>query len=99
MAQHDLYRQQDRSGYLLDCQADALSNLNTRFVVPLLPPDEAPTPGARLNPIFRVGDDDLVMVTQFASSIGVRDLGPAAGSLAEEHLTIMNALDMLIAGY
>jgi hypothetical protein len=30
-------------GYVLDCQADLLSDLNTRFVVPLLPESKAPT--------------------------------------------------------
>jgi toxin CcdB len=39
------------------------------------------------------------MYTQFAASIPVRDLGEHVCSLADEHATIMNALDMLLTGY
>ena len=40
-----------------------LAGLTTRLVVPLLPPDYAPRPSRRLNPVLRVGDDDVVMMT------------------------------------
>lgn len=52
MAKFDVYARPNGAGYLLDCQADLLSDLSTRFVIPLLPLDEAPTPAARLNPVF-----------------------------------------------
>jgi toxin CcdB len=99
MARFDVYRQPDGSGYLLDCQADILSTLNTRFVVPLLPPDEAPLAGERLNPAFEIEGQAIVMYTQFAASVPARDLARYVCSLEEEHSTIMNALDMLLTGY
>lgn len=99
MARFDVYRQPDGGGYLLDCQADILSILNTRFVVPLLAPDEAPLAGARLNPSFAVQSEPVVMYTQFAASVPVKDLGEHICSLADDHSTIMNALDMLLTGY
>jgi toxin CcdB len=99
MARFDVYRQPGGPGYLLDCQADILSILNTRFVVPLLPPEEAPRAGERLNPAFRIAGKRVVMYTQFAASVPVGDLGKPVDSLSNEHRPIMNALDMLMTGY
>ena len=42
MARFDVYRNPEGSGYLLDVQADLLSDLNTRVVVPLIPAELAP---------------------------------------------------------
>ena len=99
MAKFDVYRRGDGPGYLLECQADLLDSLNTRFVVPLLPLDEAPKPAARLNPVFEVEGHAVVMVTQFAAAVLVRELGERAGSLLEEQHAIGLALDMLISGF
>jgi toxin CcdB len=52
MARCDIYARKDGPGFLIDCQADLLSGLNTRFVAPLLPEAHAPMPAARLNPVF-----------------------------------------------
>ncbi|HTU10041.1 MAG TPA: CcdB family protein [Allosphingosinicella sp.] len=99
MARFDVYRRREGDGYLLDCQADILNILNTRFVVPLLPPDEAPLAGARLNPSFSVEEAPVVMYTQFAASVPAKELGDHVCSLSNEHSAIMNALDMLLTGY
>jgi toxin CcdB len=100
MARFDVYREPGlNGGYLLDCQADILAILNTRFVVPLLPPDEAPLAGARLNPSFMIEGEPVVMYTQFAASVPVSALGQRVVSLANDHHTIMNAIDMLLTGY
>jgi len=97
MARFDYHRGQPR--YLLDCQADLLSYLNTRLVVPLLPIEAAPPPAARLNPRFKIDGQDHVMVTQFAAAIRLRDLGPRGGSLAAHDRAIMDAIDMLLTGF
>jgi toxin CcdB len=99
MARFDVYRNAGGPGFLLDCQADVLSILTTRFVVPLLPPDEAPMASERLNPTFRVDGERVIMFTQFAASVPVSDLKQRIDSLGNEHATIMNALDMLLTGY
>ena len=99
MPQFDVYRNVAEPGYLLDCQSDALSGLSTRLVVPLFPPDYAPLPSRRLNPILRVGDEEVVMMTHFASALPRRALGEAVGSLTEDYTVIMNAFDMLLTGY
>lgn len=99
MAKFDVYRDPDGRGYLLDCQADLLSELNTRFVVPLLPAEEVVSPGARLNPVFSLADKDYFMMTQYAGSIPLAALRERVASLADHDLTIGNALDMLISGF
>lgn len=99
MARFDIYERRSGRGYLLDCQANILSDLNTRFVIPLLPSDEAPRPASRLNPIFDIQGEPLVMVTQFAAAVPVKELGAHAGSLIAEDTAIIGAIDMLLSGY
>jgi len=99
MPQFDVYRNVSEPGYLLDCQSDALSSLTTRVVVPLLPAEYAPKPSRRLNPTLRVGTGDVVMMTHFASAVPRRAFGDMVGSLAHDHVVIMNAFDMLLTGY
>ncbi|MCW2241978.1 CcdB family protein [Azospirillum canadense] len=96
MARFDVHRRLDGSGYLLDLQANILRDLNTRFVAPLLPPNEAPRPAARLNPIFTIEGQPHVMVTQFAGAVRNAELGPWVGNLLSEDTAIVAALDMLI---
>lgn len=99
MAKFDVYRQKQGGWFVLDCQADLLSDLNTRLVVPLLPIDLAPKPAIRLNPIFDVEGERLVMVTQFAASVPIRELGEIVQSLSPEQDAVSAALDMLIIGF
>lgn len=98
MARYDVHAL-GGGGLVLDCQADLLSDLNTRFVVPLLAETEAPRPAARLNPVFEIGEGRYVMVTQYAAAIPVGELGPRIASLADRQWDIANALDMLISGF
>ena len=99
MAKFDVYRARDGAVYLLDCQADLLSDLNTRFVVPLMLETDAPKPAARLNPVFEIEGKPCVMVTQFAATVPVSELKVRLVSLREDSLAIGNALDMLICGF
>lgn len=99
MPQFDVYRNVAEPGYLVVCQSDALAGLTTRLVVPLLPLDYAPIPSRRLNPVLRVGEEEVVMMTHFASAVPLRALGEGVGSLSHEHMTILNAFDMLLTGY
>lgn len=99
MAKFDVHKRLNGPGYLLDLQANLLSGLNTRFVAPLLPQSEAPQPAARLNPIFDIGGERCVMVTQFVGAVPVNALGEHVGSLTAEETTILDAIDMLVGGY
>ena len=98
MPQFDVHRHPDAVGYLLDCQADVLSGYSTRLVVPLQPQDVAPKAAGRLNPIFDLDGERLVMVTQFAAAMPIRELGPALFSLGPRKYDIIGALDVLLTG-
>jgi toxin CcdB len=99
MAQFDIYRNRVEPGYLLDCQADMLSGLSTRLVVPLLPPEYAPLASRRLNPTLRIAGEDFIMMTHFAAAVQKRSLGEVVGSMASDYITVMNAFDVLLTGY
>jgi toxin CcdB len=97
MARYDVYRGSG-AGYLLDCQANLFRDLETRFVVPLLPEGEAPIAAHRLNPRFEIEGAPHVMMTQYAGAVEVRELGSRVTSLPSSEYEIDNALDLLISG-
>jgi len=99
MARFDVYRPKDGDELLLDCQADVLDELESRFVVPLLPATMFRKTFARLNPTFEVEGKRVIMATQSAASVPVRLIGQRVTSLAYEQSAIMNAIDMLLIGY
>jgi toxin CcdB len=98
MSRFCLYANPEGSGYLLDVQANLLSQLNTRVVVPLLPVDDAPKPAKVLNPIFVVAGVRHVMVTQFLAAVPERLLASEVLDMREQAHEIVNALDCLFQG-
>ncbi|WP_376689841.1 CcdB family protein [Wenzhouxiangella sp. EGI_FJ10409] len=99
MARFDVYRNAGGAGYLLDVQSDLLQGLNTRVVVPLLPPEEAPQPARRLNPVLKVERTQVVMTTQFLAAVADSELGQAITRLEQDRDEITAALDMLFIGF
>ena len=95
MARFDVYRLRD-GGLALDCQANFLDDIGTRFVVPLMPPGDGPPTNARLNPGFDIDGEAVVMVPQFATAVRTRDLAERVGSLDHDHIRIVAAIDVLI---
>lgn len=98
MARFDIF--QVRGGLVLDCQADRLTHMPTRFVVPLEPFHSALLISNRLNPTFRVGGTAMLMVTQLAGTIRTRELGDQVTKLSDDsqQLAAQGALDMLMTG-
>ena len=85
---------------VVDVQSDLIGILNTRVVVPLIPPGRAPRPARRLNPVLDVhGAGPVVFVVQYIAAVPTGELGPALGSLAEARDAIRDALDMLFLGF
>ncbi|MCH8499891.1 MAG: CcdB family protein [Marinobacter sp.] len=99
MARFDIFENEGGGGYLLDVQSDLLSGLNTRVVVPLLPQSSAPFPAQRLNPVFSIEGQGLVMATQYMAAVPEGELRSRVGSLAEQQNEISAALDMLFLGF
>ena len=80
-------------------EADLITKLNTRVVVPLLPQDAAPTPADRLNPVFEVQGTKVVMATQFMAAVPQAELTRLVTSLDRESDTIFSAIDFLHHGW
>lgn len=99
MPRFDVYRNPDTAGYLLDVQATILDHLNTRVVVPLMSWSQAPKPAKGLNPQFRVGGDEVVMVTQFLAAVPVSSLKAPMATLDHHHDEIVDAIDLLLRGF
>jgi toxin CcdB len=99
MARFDVYRNPDGAGCLLDIQADLLSHLNTRVVVPLLPLSYAPKPARTLNPCFDIAGETLVMATQFMAAVPVNILHAPLTSLGARRDELVAAIDLLMQGF
>ncbi|MBV9654140.1 MAG: CcdB family protein [Acetobacteraceae bacterium] len=101
MARLDVHSMPSKAaaGFVLDVQADLLSHLATRAVVPLLPEEVAPKPIGELNPVFEIRGQRLVMLTQAIAAIPGRELKGIVASLANEHDRVTRALDILLVGF
>ena len=99
MAQFDYFARPDGAGFWVDCQTELMESYQTRFVVPLVLTTDAPRPSAAgLNPNFEIAGRTYELLTQFAGTIPVVELGQPAGSLERQRYAILNALDFLITG-
>ncbi len=99
MAKYEVFANPDGAGYLLDVQADLLDTLNTRIVVPLTPLSIAPKPAKRLNPVFEIEGERVVMLPQFLASVPIAILKIPVANLAGRFDEITNALDMVFVGF
>jgi toxin CcdB len=84
--------------YLLELQADMLSELDTRLVAPLVPATEFGPAASRLNPGFRIGNRNLVMDTALMAGVPKKLLGERVASLADRSVDILGAVDFLVSG-
>jgi toxin CcdB len=101
MARLDVYAMPGRGGvgYVVDVQAELLSALATRTVVPLLPLANTPAPIKELNPVFDIDAGPHVMLTQSIATVPVRELRARVASLAHEQDAVTRALDILLHGF
>jgi toxin CcdB len=98
VAQFDIHRTARRQSLVVDCQSDLLDHIDTRFVIPLVPLSTGPSASGHLNPIVMHDDESYLLLTQTASAVNKRDLGPVVGSLEGQRLEIIRAIDVLIGG-
>ena len=95
MARFDVYMTGEGT-MVVDCQADFLSDIGTRFVIPLMPASEAPPSNSRLNPLIPFDGDDLVLVVQLATTIRVKELRRRLGHVRDHDTQVTGAIDVLI---
>ncbi|MBN8503390.1 MAG: CcdB family protein [Burkholderiales bacterium] len=103
MARFDVYRspideERVHTPYWLDVQADHLSQLATRVVVPLRRVDTA-RPSDRLNPVFEVAGDTVFADTANLGTFPRQWLRAPLTSLREQQFAIVNAIDFLFTGH
>lgn len=79
-------------------QADLLSHLTTRFVIPLQPASEFDGVKSSLNPRFMIADEEMILLAEFASAVRLRELGAKVASLADSREKIVGAIDLLVTG-
>ena len=99
MTQYSVFRNPEGAGFLLDVQSDLLDEFNTRVVVPLLPQGAAPSAANRLNPVFDIGGEAHVMMTQYLAAIPAGMLTAPVGNLSQRSDSVTGALDMLFHGF
>ena len=101
MGRFDVYPMPGRggNGYVLDVQADLLQDLDTRAVVPLLPPQVAPKPAGGLNPTFEIDGRPHLMLTQFIAAVAAKELRRPVVSLDACSDDITRALDIFLTGF
>jgi toxin CcdB len=100
MAHLDVYPMPGRArrGYVMDVQANVLSGLATRVVVPLMKEGTVRPVAAGLKPVFSVKGRRNVMLTQAIAAVPHRELREAVGSLQDQRETVLRALDLLLRG-
>eukprot|EP01037_Dinobryon_pediforme_P024984 gene24984-26975_t len=74
MARFDVYKTDDFDGLALDCQADVLDDLTTRFVLPLVAGADIRRTYSHLNPTFTIEDRRYVLAPQGAATISRRSI-------------------------
>ena len=94
MARFDVY-QIVGGGLVIDCQANIFEGIGTRFVVPLSREGESAPVTPRLHPRFEIGDETLVMMTEFAAAVPTSALRTKVASLKHEDYRIIGAIDVL----
>lgn len=99
MARFHVYRLRQGGALVLDLQADILSDLQTRNVVPLLLPGEISRLIARLNPTFEINSQSYVMATQFMGVVAINELGLSVADLTRDADAIIAATDFLFQGF
>jgi toxin CcdB len=99
MARFHVYRLRQSGALVLDLQADLLSDLQTRNMVPLLLPADLSRLIGRLNPKFEVGGRSYVMATQFMGVVSVSEIGETVADLTRHADAITAATDFLFQGF
>lgn len=101
MARFDVYEYGGGVPLVMDVQADLLSDLKTRMVVPLLPRSDVEAEILPcLKPVLTINGQDYVMVTTDMAAVPVATLGAQVANLeASNREAITMAVDFLFQGF
>lgn len=105
MAQFAVYRNENSGSseefpFLVDVQAEVLEELDTRVVIPLgKAANLTGFPMRYLIPVLAFQGEPYLLLTPQLGGISRCELGPQAGSLADQERAISTALDFLLRGF
>lgn len=99
MKRHSVVRTRGSSQRFVVYQSDFLSDLPTRFVIPLIPVETKPPAVPRLNPTIELEGRTFVLATQSAASAPIGRLESTGLQVADQHDAIRDALDFLFSGF
>lgn len=102
MARFDVYRPvRLPAKFVVDVQADLLSDIDSRVVIPLQRIDAGRNESVhRLKPVLEINGQEFVLVTTDLGMVPSRILGIPVGNIEAEHRdTITAAMDFLFQGY
>lgn len=102
MARFDIYQPSGLPAkFVVDVQADLLSDIDSRVVIPLQRIDAGRKEAVhRLKPALEINGQEFVLVTTDLGMVPSRILGSAVGNIEAEHRdTITAAMDFLFQGY
>jgi toxin CcdB len=105
MPQFAVYRNENLGSceefpFLVDVQADLLEELGTRVVVPLAKSEVLiDFPTQYLTPLITFQGQPYALLTPQLAGISRDELGPQAGSLADQEHAISTAIDFLLRGF
>lgn len=100
MARFDVYALNGVGPLVVDIQADILSRLDSRVVVPLLPAEQAGSQAmSRLVPPIKLNGIEYRLMTPELSGIPAAYLKSSIGTVADQHHVIVDAVDFLLQGF
>lgn len=104
MARFDVYAnplaaERKHTPFFLDVQNDYIDGLGTRVVVPLRKASAFGPRAKNLNPVFRVGEEDVVLDAATLGAVPLRLLRKPVANLSDARLPIQEALDTLFGSY
>jgi toxin CcdB len=101
VARLDVHRNLARGDapFLLDVQANLLSSLRTRLVIPLLPLAHKRDRIPQLHLLAGIEGVSYVLATDYMAAVDRRQLGAVVGSLDKRHHEITAAIDFLLQGF
>ncbi len=100
MAQFDVYRYSEAVPFVVDIQADLLSGLKTRTVIPLLAQAQAKQEQLpKLKPIIKVKGKNYVLMTTDIGTLRNSELKEPLDNVTNQRQTIVDAIDFLFQGF
>lgn len=100
MAQFDVYPYSEAVPFVIDIQANLLSALKTRVVVPLLSQAQAKQEMLpKLKPVINVKGKNYILMTTDIGTLKVSNLKGPVDNVENQRQTIVDALDFLFQGF